>query len=186
MKTEIRAKLIQLRREKIDIYEKKLFLKLKKNFLSLVNSLQCSKIAGYYPLRNEINLLPILFQAYSLGYEISLPKVVRSSLQFKEWKKGDLLIMNSKYKILEPSKESNVVIPDLIIVPLLGFDRSCHRLGYGKGYYDRTLKQYKKAISVGIGYSFQEVDKLPINIYDISLDYIVTEKEIIVKHEKNK
>lgn len=187
MKSDIRTKLIQLRREKNAVFENSVFPKLRKNFFELVSELQCKVIAGYYPLPDEINILPILSQASKLGYNIALPKIVNNNiLLFKAWKIGAELKLNSKFKVLEPQDECQDLIPDLIIAPLLGFDRSGHRIGYGQGYYDRTLSYYHEAISVGICYSFQEVSILPTSHHDVSLDYVVTENEVIIVNDQSK
>ena len=85
--------------------------------------------------------------------------------------------------ILEPDISKKMVIPDLIMVPLVAFDKNLNRIGYGKGYYDRSLKKIskikKKTIFLGIAYSFQKCKTIPTNRYDFKLDYIFTERGII-------
>ena len=85
--------------------------------------------------------------------------------------------------MLEPKSSNKTIIPDLIIVPIVAFDNSLNRLGYGKGYYDRSLRKInsinKNMISIGIAYSFQNCGKIKVNKYDFKLDYIFTERGII-------
>ena len=87
----------------------------------------------------------------------------------------------NKFGILEPSK-SKTKIPDVILVPILAFDKNKYRLGYGKGFYDRYLnkylKQFKNILTVGVAFSFQKHHKLPINKNDVKLDFVITEKGI--------
>jgi 5-formyltetrahydrofolate cyclo-ligase len=101
-------------------------------------------------------------------------------MNFFPWKKNDILFVN-QFGILEPVK-SKAKVPDLILVPLLAFDKKKYRLGYGKGYYDRYLnkhiKRFKNILTVGIAFSFQRHHKLPINKKDVKLDFIITEKGI--------
>ena len=103
-------------------------------------------------------------------------------MSFKPWVVKEPLYVNS-FGILEPKSSKKTTIPDLIMVPLVAFDNSLNRIGYGKGYYDRSLKKISKikknAIFLGIAYSFQKCTKIPTNKYDIKLDYVFTERGII-------
>ena len=103
-------------------------------------------------------------------------------MSFRSWIFKEPLYVN-KFGILEPKNSKKKVIPDLIMVPLVAFDNRLNRIGYGKGYYDRSLKKTNKikknAISLGIAYSFQKCQKIPTNKHDFKLDYIFTEKGII-------
>ena len=101
-------------------------------------------------------------------------------MDFYKWSFSDLLKIN-KYGIPEPETK-NKVYPDVILVPLVAFDKNLNRLGYGGGYYDRLIKKLskkKKIIKIGLAFSFQKIDKVPINIYDQKLDYIVTNKYLM-------
>ena len=101
-------------------------------------------------------------------------------MNFFPWKKNEALKVN-KYGMSEPIKSKHK-IPNIILVPLLVFDKDKYRLGYGKGYYDRYLnsylKKFKNIITVGVAFSFQKYHKLPVNNKDVKLDYILTEKGI--------
>ena len=103
-------------------------------------------------------------------------------MSFKSWIFKDPLYVN-KFGILEPEDNKKKIIPDLVLVPLVAFDRKLNRIGYGKGYYDRSLKKIsknkKKIISLGIAYSFQKCRDIPVNKHDFKLDYIFTDRGII-------
>ena len=140
-------------------------------------------IGGYYPSNYEVNILKFLEEASQKKFKITLP-IIKSSnkMSFKSWVFKEPLYVN-KFGILEPKNSKKKIIPDLIMVPLVAFDNSLNRIGYGKGYYDRSLKKINKikknAISLGIAYSFQKCQKIPTNKHDFKLDYIFTEKGII-------
>ena len=103
-------------------------------------------------------------------------------MSFKSWVFKEPLYVN-EYGILEPSTSKKEIIPDLIMVPLVAYDKNLNRIGYGKGYYDRILrkinKMKKQTIFLGIAYSFQKCKSIPINKYDFKLNYIFTERGII-------
>ena len=176
---------------KISLLErKKNYLKTKKFNFNLIFKLikkHFSKkkiiIAGYYPSYHEVDTLNFLEKASKKKFRIVLP-VIKSSniMSFKPWIFKEPLYVN-KFGMLEPKNSSKNIIPDLIMVPLVAFDNHLNRIGYGKGYYDRSLKKISKikknAISLGIAYSFQKCKKIPINSHDFRLDYIFTEKGII-------
>ena len=140
-------------------------------------------IAGYYPSNYEVDILNFLKNASKKKFKIVLPVIQSSNtMSFKSWIFEEPLYVN-KFGILEPKKSSKDIIPDLIMVPLVAFDNRLNRIGYGKGYYDRSLKKISKikknVISLGIAYSFQKCKKIPTNEYDFKLDYIFTERGII-------
>ena len=140
-------------------------------------------IAGYYPTDFEVNVLKFLESAYNKNFKIVLP-VVKSSkkMVFKKWNYLDPLLLN-KFGIPEPESKKREITPDLIMVPLVAFDKNLNRIGYGKGFYDRYLekvsKKKKNLIILGIAYSFQKYLSIPTNKHDFKLDYIFTERGII-------
>ena len=140
-------------------------------------------IAGYYPSNYEVNVLKFLEEASKKNFRITLP-VIKSlnQMSFKLWAFKDPLYVN-KFGMLEPKNSKGNIIPDLIMVPLVAFDNHLNRIGYGKGFYDRSLNKIKKIkkniISLGVAYSFQKCQQIPINNNDFRLDYIITEKGII-------
>tara|TARA_B100000575_G_scaffold265194_1_gene241557 strand:+ start:726 stop:1277 length:552 start_codon:yes stop_codon:yes gene_type:complete len=177
-KAKLRKKYLKIRQEK--------YYNIKKIFFSPLLKLIRKKIkkkriviALYYPSNFELNVLKVLDLKYFLEQTILLPGVKKNNLmKFYPWKKNDVLTVN-KFGMLEPIK-TKAKIPDVIMLPLLAFDKDKFRLGYGKGYYDRYLNkyiiQYKDIITVGVAFSFQKHNKLPINKNDVKLDFILTEK----------
>ena len=140
-------------------------------------------IAGYYPSNYEVNILSFLEKVSKKKFKIALPVINTSGgMSFRSWIFKEPLYVN-KFGILEPKSSKKKIIPDLIMVPLVAFDNRLNRIGYGKGYYDRSLKKINKikknAISLGMAYSFQKCQKIPTNKHDFKLDYIFTEKGII-------
>ena len=102
-------------------------------------------------------------------------------MNFFKWSKNEPLKIN-KYGIPEPISEKRIK-PNVLLIPLVGFDDQLNRLGYGGGYYDRYISKIKikeKLLKIGVGFSFQKVKKLPISNYDEKLDCIITEKKIII------
>jgi len=138
-------------------------------------------IGGYYPVNFEVDDLGLLRKFEKKNFYISLPVIKKNfQMDFYKWSFSDLLKIN-KYGIPEP-ETTNLVFPDVILVPLVAFDNNLNRLGYGGGYYDRLiskLSKKKKVIKIGLALSIQKIDKVPINIYDQKLDYILTNKYIV-------
>ena len=174
-KSEIRKKTLIIRKQK----------KLKNksiNFQDILNILKKDKnigntVGGYYPFNHEINPLKILEKFEKKNYLISLPKIEKNSqMNFFCWSIKDPLTIN-KYGIPEPT--SNILTyPDILLVPLVAFDKHFNRIGYGGGFYDRYIKKIKKnkkIITIGLAYSFQKVREVPINKHDIKLDYVATD-----------
>jgi len=177
-------------RKKFLLHRKKRYLKSKKFNFNLIFKLIKKHfykkriiIAGYYPSNYEVNVLNFLKEASKKRFKIVLP-VVKSSnkMSFKSWVFEDPLYV-SKFGILEPNNLEKEIDPDLVMVPLVAFDNRLNRIGYGKGYYDRSLQKIrnikKKTIYLGIAYSFQKCKRIPINKHDFKLDYIFTERGII-------
>tara|TARA_B110001450_G_scaffold167201_1_gene155921 strand:+ start:162 stop:707 length:546 start_codon:yes stop_codon:yes gene_type:complete len=138
-------------------------------------------IGGYYPVNFEVDDLTLLKRLEKNKYTICLP-VIKDNFQmdFYKWSFSDPLKIN-KHGIPEPETKS-IAYPDILLIPLLAFDKNLNRLGYGGGYYDRLIEKFektKKIIKIGLAFSIQKIDKVPINEYDKKLDYIVTNKYII-------
>ena len=177
-------------RNKFLLQRKKKSLKARKFDFSLIFALvrkhfqkKRITIAGYYPSNYEVNILNFLETASKKKFRIALPVVESStSMNFKSWIIKDPLYV-SKFGILEPENTMKKIIPDLIMVPLVAFDNQLNRIGYGKGYYDRSLQKIKKiknkTVSLGIAYYFQKCKSIPANKHDFKLDYIFTERGII-------
>ena len=136
-------------------------------------------LGGYYPYNYEIDIMPLVEKFEKLNYSITLPKIgVNSEMNFFQWSTKDPLSIN-KFGIPEPIS-NKTKFPDILLVPLLAFDKNFNRIGYGGGFYDRyinRLKKIKKIITIGVAYSFQKIKKIPVEKYDIKLDFVVTEKD---------
>ena len=178
-KSKIRSKILKIRKnnsnKNFKISSDKFFSFLKKNMYNLNN------LGGYYPSNFEIDDLEILELLEKKNYKISLPIVKKNNqMDFFKWSKNDPLKIN-KYGIPEPSS-SKKFDPDILLVPLVGYDNNLNRLGYGGGFYDRyieKIEKFKKVIKIGLAFSYQKVKNIPINPYDKKLDFIITEKEIL-------
>ena len=175
-KSEIRKKILKIRKKEI-------YKDLKINFKSIVKILKKKKIygkiiGGYYPFNHEVNIMEILDNFEKKKYSITLPKIKNNNeMDFFSWSIKEPLIVN-KFGIPEPSSKE-IKYPNILLVPLVAFDKDLNRIGYGRGYYDRYIKKIKKKkklISIGLAYSFQKVKKIPINKFDMKLDFIITEK----------
>ena len=142
-------------------------------------------ISGYYPIKSEADIMPLLISLNSSNshYEIGLPSTaIKGHPQFRLWQPNQPLIPGSYTTILEPNpKISKIIHPDIILVPLIVFDRKMNRLGHGNGFYDKILKDFPNALKIGCAFSIQEAKSIPKEPHDIMLDVIITEKEIIKK-----
>lgn len=137
-----------------------------------------SMVAGYLPVRSELDPRPAMLALSGLGYRLCVPVVEapRLPLGFRTWAPGAVTERGAFG--IEVPVEGAPAEPDLILVPMLAFDARGHRLGYGGGFYDRTvawLRQVKPIVAVGIAYAAQEVAAVPRGRYDQPLDWIVTE-----------
>ncbi len=136
-----------------------------------------ASVAGYIPIRGELNIVPALHALYKGGARLALPKVLASGeMIFLSWA-PDAPLEADTHGVLSPVCVE-AVTPDVLLVPLLAFDRERFRLGYGGGYYDRALASLN-AKTIGIAYSFQYIDRLPREAHDVPLDLIVTEKGVV-------
>jgi 5-formyltetrahydrofolate cyclo-ligase len=134
-------------------------------------------VAVYWPIRDELDCRPVLTRLVDAGQPVCLPVVLGDGLplELRLWEEGAPLFP-SGFGTLAPAETAPIVEPDVIVMPLLGFDKHGTRLGYGGGYYDRTLAMLSSPPRL-IGYAFagQEVDHVPRDAHDIPLDAVVTE-----------
>lgn len=150
-------------------------------FLTHISISADAVVAGYWPVRGELDDLPILYALLPRGYSCALPHVVAEGmpLLFRPWHEGSAMTAG-KYDIPEPVSDQ-VLTPDIILVPMAVFDKTGHRIGYGSGFYDRTiarLREVKPVIAVGIAYDIQECDVIPAEDNDIRMDIIITDKNV--------
>ncbi|WP_332837768.1 5-formyltetrahydrofolate cyclo-ligase [Neoroseomonas rubea] len=137
-------------------------------------------IAGFWPMGAEIDPRPLMHALHARGHAICLPVTPRRGLPlaFRRWAPGDALVPGPM-GTSQPAPEAPSATPDWLIVPLLAFDRAGRRLGYGGGYYDRTLAGLPGATALGIAYAVQEVQEVPAGPHDVRLRRIATEKGVI-------
>lgn len=140
-------------------------------------------VSGFMPLKSEINPLPLLQKLAEAGARLALPAIAGRGkpLIMRAWEFGAPLD-RGQWGIREPKPDAPEVEPDILLVPLLAFDRAGYRIGYGAGYYDMTihrLRALKPVTAVGIAFAAQEVPKIPTTPRDERLDLVLTEREVI-------
>jgi len=175
-KSQIRKKILQIRKQK-KIKKFTLSFKFILNILKK-RGVKAKIIGGYYPYNYEVDILQILEKFEQKKFIITLPKIKKNSqMNFFQWSTTDPLVIN-KFGIPEPISKI-AKYPDVLLVPLVAFDKNLNRIGYGGGFYDRYIKKIrkrKKILIIGFAYSFQKVKNIPTNKYDIKLDFIITNK----------
>ncbi len=177
-KSEIRKKILKIRKKKnnnsININFHNLFKILKKEKIS------GKIVGGYYPYNYEIDSIKILRKLEKKNFLITLPKIKKNfQMNFFDWSLTEPLVIN-KYGIPEPIS-NKIRYPNILLVPMVAYDKNYNRIGYGGGFYDRyirRIKKRKKIITIGLAYSFQQVEKIQINKYDNKLDYVITENNL--------
>ena len=140
-------------------------------------------VSGFMPLKSEINPLPLLQKLGEAGARLALPAITGRGkpLLMRAWQFGAPL-NRGQWGIREPKPEAPEIDPDIVLVPLLAFDRAGHRIGYGAGYYDMTiarLRSIKPATAVGLAFAAQEIAAVPATPRDARLDLVLTEHEVI-------
>jgi 5-formyltetrahydrofolate cyclo-ligase len=138
-------------------------------------------VSGFIPYKSEITTVPMLSRLHRDGWQTCLPIVIAQEepLVFRAWAPGDPLVPGA-WDIPVPVDSAPEVLPDVLLVPMLAFDRKGFRLGYGGGFYDRTLeklRELKKVVAIGVAYHAQMVGEVPVGIHDAPLDYVMTEQE---------
>ncbi|MEM7620461.1 MAG: 5-formyltetrahydrofolate cyclo-ligase [Pseudomonadota bacterium] len=141
-----------------------------------------SIIAGYYPIRSECNPLPLMAKLEQQGHKLALPKIIdeNETLEFHSWLHASF-VQKGKFSIPIPDDTAHKLTPDVVLLPLLACDNAGNRLGYGKGYYDRTLNilaQTRKIITIGLAFDCQKIEFVPNTHFDYALDFILTPRGI--------
>ena len=140
-----------------------------------------ASFAGYYAFRGELDVLPIFNHMSRFNKQSALPRINPESnlLEFKLWQPGQPLV-DHKLGMKEPDASADTITPEIILVPLLAFDSNGNRLGYGGGYYDRTIQALRQTNQelkcVGVAFTQQEYSEIPIDENDQKLDGVLTEE----------
>lgn len=147
-----------------------------------LNITSSTVVAGYAPIRTEIDPVPLMQSLAGQGAALAMPAISRPdvALAFRAWKPGEALVRGA-LGTYEPSANIVEVVPDIVLVPLVAFDRAGHRIGYGAGYYDRTLealRRHKTLIAIGLAFAVQEIPQVPALSHDVRLDYVLTETDL--------
>ena len=137
-------------------------------------------VAGYWPIRDELDVRPVIARLMDAGQPVCLPVVQgdEQPLELRLWQEGAPLY-EAGFGTLAPAEDAPDAVPHVMLVPLLGFDGHGTRLGYGGGYYDRTLGSLAvRPRLIGFAFALQEVDHIPRDAHDVPLDVIVTEQGV--------
>ena len=137
-------------------------------------------VSAYWPIGSEIDPLPLIRRLKNEGdADICLPRIEDDgTMTFRAWAPGNAL-EDRPFGLQEPPADTERVNPTLVLTPLLGFDRSGNRLGYGKGHYDRALEKLRaegRVFVCGLAFFGQEVERIPAEPHDIPLDWVMTER----------
>ena len=137
-----------------------------------------SVVSGFWPMGEEIDVRPLLHALHERGHAVLLPQTPRrgTPLIFRLWQPGAIMIPE-RFGTFRP--DGPIGVPDWLFVPLLTFDRTGRRLGYGGGFYDRTLAGLAGAVAVGCAYAAQETDDVPADALDMRLHAVATELRVI-------
>jgi 5-formyltetrahydrofolate cyclo-ligase len=152
-------------------------------FFSTIPLQPQSVVAGYWPLTGEVDTTPLLHQLHDKGHSVCLPVVTdhKAPLIFRTWT-PDTTLSEGYAGTRVPGADAAILNPDFIIVPLVAFDRAGYRLGYGGGFYDRTLNAMRltrPVTAIGIAYAVQQVPLVPHDGSDAKLDWVITEESAI-------
>lgn len=154
-----------------------------KQFLKHISLKNKVVVAGYWPMGSEADCRPLLQELIEKGCGCALPVIQAGDaiLHFQRYERGNMLMPNQEHKFMQP-ETSEEAIPDIVLVPLVAFDRQGYRIGQGGGFYDRTLaylRQRNNVLAAGIAFACQECGAIPHEAHDEQLDWVVTEKEAI-------
>jgi 5-formyltetrahydrofolate cyclo-ligase len=136
-------------------------------------------IGIYWPFQGEFDPRPLVDRLIAGGFRVALPAVVekKGPLEYRDWRSGEPLVAGV-WDIPVPERRV-LVRPQAVLAPLVGFDRQCYRLGYGGGYFDRTLAALEpRPLAIGVGYELSRIDTIHPQPFDVPMDLVVTEAEL--------
>ena len=182
-KKNLRIKQSIIRKELFNNIKNSFNIKIFDEFFKKINLENIKVVSSFKSINSEISTEDLNFLILKKNKILCLPVIIdkEGPLTFRKFNNNEELI-DGYMNIKEPPVQNEILNPDLIFVPCLAFDNNGFRLGYGGGYYDKTLSQYKKNninfISVGFAFDDQKVNNVPTDKFDIKLDYVITEKKI--------
>jgi 5-formyltetrahydrofolate cyclo-ligase len=149
--------------------------------LELPELMRVEPVGAYWPIKSEADPRPILEGLVARGQIVALSQIRHPYLSWRQWRPGDPMI-HGGFGVQEPGPDAPEVFPRVLLVPLAAFDRTGARLGYGKGHFDRSiaaLAEKHPVLTIGLAYSIQEIDAVPVEDHDQPLDFIATETGVI-------
>lgn len=178
LKKELRARASEMRRAACEAHGQDASRRLASHGLDFLKIAPGTVVSGFAAIRDEINPADLMTWLHAEGFRLALPVMVGKGqpLVMRAWSPGDVM-EPAQWGIAEPLDDKPEVEPGVVLVPLLAFDGRGHRLGYGGGFYDRTLAKLrakKPVTAVGIAYDEQKVDAVPVESYDQLLDWVLT------------
>ena len=174
------------KRDRISVaHRKQASVNVANNFMGNIPFGKHDIIAFYWPMAGEIDCILMAEALIELNHSLVLPVIESSNtpLIFRQYTKGMELQKNKQFHVMEPPESAKRMEPNIIITPLLAFDKLGNRLGYGGGFYDRTLEAYKNKsniVTVGVAYDFMQVTTVPAEGHDQKLDCVVTDKHVVI------
>lgn len=178
MKSALRAQALDRRQALEPAVRARAAQSIAEYFDQLAPRLPDGPVAAYWPIRSEIDPRPALARLRACGHASALPVVTPEGLVFRLWGEADSLAP-AALGLMEPLAAAPQVEPAILLIPLAAFDRRGHRIGYGKGYYDRALAARPPLATIGIAHSVQEIPEIPDEPHDHPLDFVITEREIV-------
>ena len=177
-KKELRASALERRKAAFDRHGPDASRRIAAYGLDFINANAGAVVSGFAAIRDEIDPAPLMRWLLAEGFRLALPVMQGKGkpLLMRAWTPGDAMAP-AAWGIAEPLADKPVLEPDVVLVPLLAFDVRGYRLGYGGGFYDRTLQRLRKlkpVVAVGLAYDEQIVDAVPVESYDQKLDWVLT------------
>lgn len=184
-KNLLREEMLAQRRDYVNgvsqIKRAELSIQIADNLFDRFNFPARSIVGSYFPLVDEVNVTPLNSILAEKGISVAFPRIEEDGyLSFRCPDHIDQLEVGS-FGVRQPPTHFHQVFPEILLIPLIAFDKACHRLGYGKGHYDRVLKEARHSgdiLAIGIAYDMQKRDKMPIDTFDQQLDYVVTDVQV--------
>ncbi|GEO13327.1 5-formyltetrahydrofolate cyclo-ligase [Microvirga aerophila] len=170
------------RRDGLDkAFRKKAAQRIAEQVLSLPDLRELTPVGSYWPIRSEVDTRPLMEALLARGQDVALSQILHPHLSFRLWQPGDVLVKGG-FGVREPGPDAPECFPVALLVPLVAFDRSGGRIGYGKGHFDRAiaaLEDKHPVLTIGLAYAVQEIERVPVEPHDRRLDVVVTEAELI-------